>query len=440
MTLLFGLLALAIAAQPPAPLDAVLTETLPRATPTERADLVRLVSTEGASLHEALSRRGSADPDTVTRWLSDRVQARLRSRHGAGLTTSTEQARREIIQFEAWQARSFVTSGVFPKRYFGFVDAQGDSAALELRVMRSVRASTDACNRWLEANEIPWRVTDQELVVTWIAEGGALLLTTQQAQADRVHPILGIGLDDIAHGFKELPGLVEEIDAAAGTQVANIPVWEDGRWSLRRYMTLEETVVGTAIMWVWEKRIADRKLRATGRSPMHELDADTQFIVGSLVYNSGILHNGARPGQVRRYALADHLAGLAEKYNGSRPYLPVQRPADNVSALLQLGGYPDQNTSWIALYHILQRYGGYDGLQRFSTAFDADGRLRWDRWQALEQRLAAPPTPEAPPHPTPAALPARPGGCACGAVDPGRGMPALVLIVGLARLRRRRVR
>jgi len=347
------------------------------------------------------------------------------------------------------------------------LDAQAASLTRDLRaygpvdepsvraVLQAVRASTDACNAWLDKEGIDWRVTDQEIAVTWIAEGGALLLTTDQHEVDRVHPILGVGLDDIAHGFKELPGLVGHVDAAAGTHVEDIPVWRDGDWELTRHMTLEESVVGTAVMWVWEKRIADRKLRETGRPPLAEHDAHDQFILGSLVYNSGLLHNAQRPRQVRRYALADHLAELARTHNGRRAWLPVNPPEVNLAALLVDRDYPEQGTSWIALYHILQRYGGYDGLERTTDMFDEAGRIRMEPWQALQARLTReaeqesadqPATPQASPADGSRQQQARPAGsesagglgCGCRAAPVGSVGWALGLALGLVAMRTRR--
>ncbi|MFT7521177.1 MAG: MYXO-CTERM domain-containing protein, partial [Kiritimatiellia bacterium] len=330
--------------------------------------------------------------DEQARWLLDaQIRSRLRGRHTAGLSTSTDQARRLVIEFEAYKARSYLTSGVYPRRYFGYLDAQGDTASDELKVVRAIRASTDASNVWLAEQQIPWRVTDQELAVTWIAEGGALLLADPAAAKRPVHAVYGIGLDDIAHGFKELPGLVGRLDTAASTHVEQIPAWKDGHWTLTRDMTLEESVVGTAVMWVWEKRIADRKLKENGRPAMHTYDATDQFILASLVYNSGLIHSPSRPAHVRNYTLANHLSGLAAKHNKSRrhAHLPVLPASESLAQLLVDLDYPYQGTSWIALYHIQQRFGGYDALARFSDTFDADGRFVDTPWNELKADLQA---------------------------------------------------
>lgn len=353
--------------------------------------IIAALDAEVPPLQRALAPHGPADARDVRSFLAAQVARRLQGMHAAGVPRTAGEIEQTVVRFEAFKARSFVSSGVFPKTYFGFVDGQGDTASLELRFARAVRASTDVCNAWLAERGHDWRVTDQEIAVTWIAEGGALLLSTQPARADRVHPILGIGLDDIAHGFKELEPLVRALDAEVGTDLAGIPTWDGGEWGLSRHMTFEETITGTAAMWVWEKQIAHRKLLNRGRPGMEALDATDQFIVGSLVYNSGILHSPERPQQVRDYALVGHLSSLAAKYNPPRrhAHLPVPTAEEATTHLLVGQAYPDQYTSWIALYHVLQRYGGYDALSRYTDVFDESGTFRMDRWDAVERRLAA---------------------------------------------------
>lgn len=388
--LIFLLASLSSIASPPphdASLHALLAETV-RASPEERSDLQAHLHDQARSLAVDLG-----EPSAVQAWsaaLRAEVRDRLETRHAAGLLTTPEQARRLIIDFETYKVRGYVGSGVYPRRYFGYLDATGNTAAEELRVVRTVRACTDVANAWLAEQGLEWRVTDQEIVVTWISEGGALLLRDPARARQPIHPILGVGLDDIAHGFQELPGLVGRMDAAAGTRVETIPEWMDGDWRLTRSMSLEESVVGTTIMWVWEKRIADRKLRQAGRAPMHRHDRTDQFILTSLVYNSGLIHASGRPAQVRAWSLAPHLSGLASKHNptGRRAHLPVTPSRTALERLRSGRGYPYQGTSWIALYHIQQRYGGYEALERFTDTFDADGRLVMEPWEALEARLA----------------------------------------------------
>lgn len=423
-----------------APIEASLWAPVQGLGPTEQAALDAELREHAQALARALKPVGPIDALDAEAVLRARVAARLKARQAAGLVTTPSQAHTIILGFEAYKAQTYVTSGVYPRTYFGYLDADGDTAAEELRVVRAVRASTDAANAWLAEQGLAWRVTDQEIAITWIAEGGALMLETRAASRRPIHPILDIGLDDIAHGFKELPGLVGRLDAAAGTHVEDIPQWEDGRWSLRRSMTLEESVVGTAIMWVWEMRIADRKLREAGRPTLDTYDASDRFILASLVYNSGLIHSPSRPAQVRRHSLASHLSGIAKKHNpgGRRAHLPVVDEAQALARLLVDRDYPYQGTSWIALYHIQQRYGGFEAVSRFTDTFDEAGRFDMAPWDALAARLAAEreareqPTPVIPLEPAPP----RSTGWGCRSLPSPMAGGIFALVLGLTRRRR----
>jgi len=49
----------------------------------------------------------------------------------------------------------------------------------------------------------------------------------------------------------------------------------------------------------------------------------------------------------------------------------VLPPAKAFQQVARDGAYPEQPTSWAAVYHVLQRYGAYVALKRFSNTFDA---------------------------------------------------------------------
>ena len=66
---------------------------------------------------------------------------------------------------------------------------------------------------------------------------------------------------------------------------------------------------------------------------------------------------------------------LSEKTKAKRWALPVLAPRSSLERMLSGGDYPEQLTSWSAVYHVLQRFGGYEGLTRFTDAFDARGVL-----------------------------------------------------------------
>src|SRR6185436_18905288 len=113
--------------------------------------------------------------------------------------------------------------------------------------------------------------------------------------------------------------------------------------------------LGTAVMWIYEKELAARKLRARSKQELASRSITDQFIIGSLVYNSGILFPEERLEMIERFASGAYLARLSKENEKKRWPLPLFEPVDARRRLLA-EGYPEQATSWSAVYHVLQRY------------------------------------------------------------------------------------
>jgi hypothetical protein len=152
--------------------------------------------------------------------------------------------------------------------------------------------------------------------------------------------------------------------------------WRDGAPSLSRNFRFEEALAGTAAMWGWEKQIAERKLLAKGRTSLAKRPLDEQFVIASLVYNSGTLFDESTIAGIRKLDTGAYVYELSEKTKAKRWALPVLPPKGGLQLMLGGGVYPEQLTSWSAVYHVLQRHGAYVGLSRFTDAFDAKGSLR----------------------------------------------------------------
>lgn len=322
------------------------------------------------------------------RAVADNFAAKAASRlEGAKLTTRLLLS--TGVDFEAFRVASFRNSGVAPKRYFGFLDEQGLAAAYEKKLKATASRVAPILNAYAAKKGLGVAVTAKEIIVTHIAEGAALLLSTDFAYVDSVHPVSGVGLDDYRHGFKQYADLVSEIDATFHSHLGAIgdnperPILNSilGAGTVRRLerifgavsMTFEESVLGTAVMYLWEKAITEEKMRAEGRPSLNTLTLDEQYVVASLVYNSGILFVDERAKQIMAFDTANYLVETSEKAAGKRPKLPVMRPQE-ADALLERGEPPPrQPTSWSAVYHILQRYGAWAGLTRFGNDFTPDG-------------------------------------------------------------------
>lgn len=344
--------------------------------PGTEARLVSYLEDASVGLAKRLARVGPSSKRAMTEHLTRLVAGNLEAKRGLGLSYDEARVRRQIIDYEAFKLATFVATGVFPKRYFGYLDGQGDTAAYEARLTVAVRQATAACNQWLEDQKSPLRVTEQEIIVTFLAEGGAILLREKQDSLESIHPVYGIGLDYIASGFDQLEPLVKKVDQAVGTRLASVVETRGGRKVLARSFRFEEAIAGTAVMWVWEKQITERKLRAKGRPSLATRPLDEQFVIASLVYNSGALFEEQTIARIRALDTGDYLYNSSERSRTRREPLPVLLPKDSLALLLAGSGYPEQPTSWSGAYHVLQRYGAYVALTRFTDAFDDHGMLR----------------------------------------------------------------
>jgi hypothetical protein len=315
------------------------------------------------------------------------------SRNVSPLPLTEDELAREVIDWEAFKAETTVTAGVYPRRYFGYVDEKADTAAYETRLRLTVGAAVDVVNAYQEDRGDPLRITDLEVTTTWLAEGGALWMRDEPEHLNALHPVYDIGLDDIASGFGDLPGLQARLDAKLGTDLGGIVVWvpkggtpppglgwvrsdrTDADPLLTRNFTFEESIVATALMWTWEKEIARRKIDAEGWKSLDQRPLDEQFVIGSLVYNSGRLHAPATWDAIRNFTNAAKLVEISESNASRRPRLPVLLPKAMLDRLRGGEGYFDQNTSWLGQYHVAQRWGGYVGLAKYSGRFDEAGKF-----------------------------------------------------------------
>jgi hypothetical protein len=369
-----------------------------------RADaLVEELVRSAAAAEKRLSRLGPADgtANAIVRHVIDNLaEKQARDRAGPPLPMTADEIARTVIAYEAFKLERFVTSGVFPKRYFGYLDGKHDTAAYERTVRDTTRRVVSVINAYQLERKHPIRVSDVEIVVTFLAEGGAILLRERQDLLAALHPVLQVGLDDVAMGFSDLPGLEERIDREVGTRLGTLVGWmpagaaslpepsavPDGvRWLkhdhgaagpfayLRRYMTLEEAIAGTALMYLWEKELAVQKMASHKTRALHERPLAEQFIIASLVYNSGTLHAPARWEMIRDFDAAAWVAARSERNAATRGRLNVMPAVSGLDWIRSGHDYPEQLTSWLAVYHVLQRYGALVALRDLTDHFTADG-------------------------------------------------------------------
>jgi hypothetical protein len=347
------------------------------AVPCEEAQpLLARWSADIAVLNAAMQKDLEAFPTQDAKRLCCRALTDdLRAKQRTSAVLGTDELLQHAVRYERFRVETFLSAGISPKRYFGFFDEQGDTAAHERVLRQTIIEAVRIINEYARTKKLRVRVTEKEIAVTFLAEGGALLLTERQSYLERVHPVRGIGLDSFREGFEAHKELVATLDAQLGTRLGKL-TWDIGGWSvLLRPMTFREAVLGTAVMYLFEKELT-AKLRAGQSLPaLATLDLDRQFVVTSLVYNSGLLFSDERIEQMIHRETGLYLAEVNKLNRGKRPELDVPPAFEPARWLLTREPLPQQLTSWNAVYHVMQRYGAWVALAQFSTVFDAEGRF-----------------------------------------------------------------
>lgn len=238
---------------------------------------------------------------------------------------SDRQARRTVIDYETFKGTTFVRSGVFAKRYFGYFDERGDTRRLEVQMRQAIMPSVAEANRVLAERASPIRITEMEVAVTFIAEGGALLLANDRVPLNAIHPVLDVGLDDIASGLARDPVLVTALDRRLSTGLDALVERKGGQTLLARKMKFVEAIAATVLMWVYEKQLAAEHLRKKEKKRLEQLDVHDQFIFSSLVYNSGLIFSSRRVAMIRDFSTGVYLHRVSENNAVKRWRLPVRR-------------------------------------------------------------------------------------------------------------------
>jgi hypothetical protein len=306
--------------------------------------------------------------ENVARNLADKLA--LPPQDGHAFTLSSTALVRQVFGYEIFKLQTFLSSGVFPKRYFGYFDEAWDTADRE-RIFKAVVHQAVAVLNAQGATHI----SDAEVAVTFLAEGGAVLLREKQGSLDHIHPVLDIGLDDVALGFARHPAWVHALDDALGTGLHEIVASDGDGARLTRFMNFREAIAGTALMYADEKGLAAHKLAEQGRS-MEGLSLDAQFVAGSLVYNSGLLFSSTSRAHIEHFTTGAELFAVSTQNAKTRPLLPVLAPADALASMRAGNDYPVQMTSWSGMYHVLQRYGAFRALRLFTDVFDEHGMFQ----------------------------------------------------------------
>lgn len=310
---------------------------------------------------------------------------------------SPDEVLAKVAGFEAFKMSAYLTSGVFPKRYFGYFDRRWDTGRHEELLLERAHQVVDAVNAYQAAHDRSTRFTDLELLVTYMSEGGAILFREDRRLLDAdageaIDLYYHLGCDNIGAALARYPGLVRALDERFSTDLARrvpkpgVSETGEGYLGIVRGVDFMTSISAAAVMYLYEKEIAARKLAGAGADgeggwPHADLMAfplDEQFVITSLVFNTGILFQYQTVRRIRDFETLEYLhqvsaRAAAEVGSKARPALPVPVSRDEAFRRLASEGYPHQPTSWQGAYHILQRYGAYVALRRFTTVFDDAG-------------------------------------------------------------------
>ena len=247
------------------------------------------------------------------------------------------------------------------------------------------------------------RVSDLEVLVTYLAEGGALFFREEQGLladgTERIDPGRDLGCDNLALALERYRDLARALDRRLGTRLAESgreeergarDLWNHG---IGRRISFRESIPAVALMYLYEKELAAGKLankrKARGGEadgepwPTYDLAAltlDEQFVLASLVFNTGMLFSPAWSRAIQGFGTVQRLHALSrenasKKGNDWRPPLPIPASPGEAFRELAARGYPRQPTAWQGAYHVLQRYGAFTALRDFTDLFD--GRGAW---------------------------------------------------------------
>ena len=278
-----------------------------------------------------------------------------------------------LIEYEKFRLDRYISSAVSPKRYFGFFDEKGDTAIYEHLLKETITQAVPVINKFSESKGLQVHVSDKEIAVTFLSEGGALLMTTRTKMINRVHPIRDVGLDDFRLGFPHYPELIKILDSKFKTDIAGLSWNFFGNSVLIRPMTFKEAILGTAVMYLYEKELATTFFYKSNHRALDLEPLNRQFIHASFVYNSGLFFSEERINQITNFSTAEYLYNSNIKNSHSRPLLPIFAPQEIRDRLKSNQKIPRQNTSWNTVYHILQRYGAWVALEKFSDYFNEQG-------------------------------------------------------------------
>jgi hypothetical protein len=322
------------------------------------------------------------DPEAIRAFVRSEALKNLRDKvsmgsNGERFPMTLSEMEQTVFGFEAFKAETFVRTGIFPKRYFGFLDEKWDSAQYEVLLRETVQRAVRVVNDYLAESGRNVGLSHQEVAMTFISDGAALKMREFQANIEDFQCVLQLGMKEPTQYIYAFPGLVERLDRELRTDLQAAVFLKDGAMVDARAMYFPEAVVATMFRYLFKKTRAQIALRDEGID-LQSLSADEQFIVASgydLEKEAALSWRTVQ--DIRDSRVGVHLRSSAMPDDPSASRIPWMGPGDSADFLLQESIYPWQpNSSWNVVYNTAQKHGTWVGLSRFGTTFNDRGEYR----------------------------------------------------------------
>lgn len=174
--------------------------------------------------------------------------------------------------------------GVRPRKYSGLLN---NSCTAEHRFMTVLPEVTQFINERLAARGTAVRVTEAELAINFITEGGYYVLADNYS--DCIDGFNALGIDTLVDNLEALRPFLHDAVLALADAGDNTQSYINERGEQVRTLsglTVEEGLFANAGMYAWAKYQAERDVQARGSS-LATLEQRAQVFWGTVYFNAG---------------------------------------------------------------------------------------------------------------------------------------------------------
>jgi hypothetical protein len=369
--------------------------------PADVAEAAGYIRNQSRKSGQALAVEYGEDPAAVTNLIQNLIARNLLDKIAISTPSNRfpltkQQVMRQVADFEIFRLETFIRSGVFPRRYFGYFDEIWDTAKYETRLRKAIHKATKVANDYLEQTGESIRHTEMELAVFYVSEGGAVRMLYFQENIENNDPWLHGGLQDLIRYVEALPNLLNQLERVIESDIRSAVSRPAGRMVEGRNLYFDEVIVGSALRYTYMKLHAQKRYRERHGLAIERLPFTEQLIATRSYQEIGprdsrellqeMLHDEVFTSDqfrmVQNLEGASRLRELALTQAASSEKIVVFGPKENLSRMLKERMYPFQPAEWwgtarhSTIYNVLMTYGGMVALTKFSDLFDEAGRFR----------------------------------------------------------------